>query len=91
MKCLYVRTAYRRLALSRQLTEGVLEAAHVAGYHSVLLDTLDDMEPAQALYAALGFVDIRPTSTTPWRAHITSKWCCEPFALNPLYGMTQML
>lgn len=65
MKRLYVRTAYRRLGLGRQLAELVLEAARVAGYHSVLLDTLDDMESARALYAELGFVDIPPYYHNP--------------------------
>lgn len=65
MKRLYVRAAYRRLGLGRQLAEAVLEAARVAGYHSVLLDTLDDMESARALYAELGFVDIPPYYHNP--------------------------
>lgn len=65
MKRLYVRPAYRRLGLGRQLVETVLDAARVAGYHSVLLDTLDDMESARALYAELGFVDIPPYYHNP--------------------------
>ena len=65
MKRLYVRQAYRRLGLGRQLVETVLDAARVAGYHSVLLDTLDDMESARALYRELGFVDIPPYYHNP--------------------------
>lgn len=65
MKRLYVRQAYRRSGLGRQLVEAVLDAARVAGYHSVLLDTLDDMESARALYGELGFVDIPPYYHNP--------------------------
>ena len=65
MKRLYVRKAFRRFGLGRQLAEAVLDAARMAGYHCVLLDTLNDMEAARALYAELGFVDIPPYYHNP--------------------------
>jgi putative acetyltransferase len=65
MKRLFVRKRFRRLGLGRQLAEAVLDAARVAGYHCVLLDTLDDMESARALYADLGFVAIPPYYHNP--------------------------
>ena len=65
MKRLYVRKAFRRFGLGRQLVEALLDAARVAGYHSVLLDTLDDMESARALYTDLGFEDIPPYYHNP--------------------------
>ena len=65
MKRLYVRKAFRRFGLGRQLAEAVLDAARVAGYHSVLLDTLDDMESARALYAELGFAEVAPYYHNP--------------------------
>ena len=65
MKRLYVRKAFRRFGLGRQLAEAVLDAARVAGYHSVLLDTLDDMESARALYTELGFEAIPPYYHNP--------------------------
>ena len=65
MKRLFVREPFRRLGLGRQLAEAVLDAARVAGYHCVLLDTLDDMESARALYTDLGFVAIPPYYHNP--------------------------
>ena len=65
MKRLYVRNAYRRLGLGRQLAEAVLDAARIAGYHHLLLDTLSDMESARALYEDLGFEEIPPYYHNP--------------------------
>jgi putative acetyltransferase len=65
MKRLYVRKAFRGFGLGRHLAEGVLDAAREAGYASVLLDTLDDMEAARALYEELGFQPIEPYYHNP--------------------------
>lgn len=65
MKRLYVRKAFRRFGLGRELAETMLDRARMAGYQCVLLDTLDDMESARALYAELGFVDIPPYYYNP--------------------------
>ncbi len=60
-----MRQAFRRSGLGRQLAESVLDAARMAGYHSVLLDTLDDMESARAFYTELGFAEIPPCYHNP--------------------------
>jgi putative acetyltransferase len=65
MKRLYVRPAFRGIGTGRILAESILEAARVAGYSCVLLDTLDDMEAARALYEELGFTDVPPFYYNP--------------------------
>ena len=40
-------------------------AGRAAGFDCILLDTLDDMEAARALYQELGFVDIPPYYYNP--------------------------
>lgn len=65
MKRLYVRKAFRRFGLGRQLAEAVLDAARIAGYRNALLDTLDDMESARALYTERGFAEIPPYYHNP--------------------------
>jgi putative acetyltransferase len=65
MKRLYVRSVSRGLGLGRQLADAILDAARIAGYDSVLLDTLDEMEIARAMYEDLGFEEIPPYYHNP--------------------------
>lgn len=65
MKRLYVRSGFRRSGVGRQLAEAILDCARLIGYDCVLLDTLDAMESARALYQDLGFGEIAPYYHNP--------------------------
>ena len=65
MKRLYVRRAFRRFGLGRLLAQQLMDWAARAGYSTLLLDTLDDMEAARGMYASLGFEEIPPYYFNP--------------------------
>lgn len=65
MKRLYVRRAFRRFGLGRVLAQALMDQATRAGYSTLLLDTLDDMEAARGLYESLGFVEVPPYYFNP--------------------------
>ena len=65
MKRLFVRKAFRGFGLGRLLVEEVLSRARLAGYSTVLLDTLTDMEAARALYQEAGFYEVAPYYHNP--------------------------
>ncbi|HEY6941667.1 GNAT family N-acetyltransferase [Dokdonella sp.] len=60
MKRLYVRDACRGFGLGARLVDAIVDAARVAGYTELRLDTLASMTSAQALYRRLGFIETPP-------------------------------
>lgn len=65
MKRLFVRPAFRGFGLGRLLVERVMSDGQLAGYTTMLLDTLSDMETARALYQEMGFVEVAPYYHNP--------------------------
>ena len=66
MKRLYAIPAQRGQGVGRVLAEGIIAEARRLGYQQMLLDTLEFMREAQALYRSLGFV---PTAAYFYRQH----------------------
>jgi len=65
MKRLYVRRAFRGFGLGRLMAQQLMDLAMRAGYSTLLLDTLDDMEAARGLYGSMGFEEIPPYYFNP--------------------------
>jgi carbonic anhydrase len=57
VKRLYVRPAYRGLALGEKLVESVIDRARSLGYAKLVLDSVPQTAFAQRLYERLGFVE----------------------------------
>ncbi len=55
MKRLYIRPHYRGQGIGRMLTEKIIDEAIKLGYLTMLLDTMNNLKEAMALYQSLGF------------------------------------
>lgn len=65
MKRLYVRPAARGMGAGKALVKAVIEHAEKLGYKQMLLDTVETMIEAQALYKQVGFKEVEPYRYNP--------------------------
>ncbi len=65
MKRLFVYDHYKGEGVGRILCEALIKEAKGLGYEKMLLDTLNRLEAATALYKSLGFKEIPPYRYNP--------------------------
>ena len=65
MKRLFVRPRWRGQGLGRVLAETVVDFAKSAGYEAMVLDTVEHLEAARAMYAKMGFEETAPYYENP--------------------------
>lgn len=65
MKRLYVRSDCRGHGLGRAMAEALIRDAGASGHAFMVLDSLESMGTAQALYRSLGFRDIEAYYANP--------------------------
>jgi len=70
MKRLYVRPNYRHKGIGEALAVKVIDEARQIGYQKMYLDTLASLTSAVALYARLGFSEIKPYYDNPLKGTI---------------------
>jgi putative acetyltransferase len=65
MKRLYVRPAYRKFGLGRELISRLIDVGRQKGYKKMQLDTLQRLAPAISLYEQFGFMHTKPYNFNP--------------------------
>jgi putative acetyltransferase len=66
LRRLWVRRPFRKRGVARLLVESLLEWARAAGYHTVRMEVLSVMRPAETLFRAMGFAPIPDDRRDPF-------------------------
>lgn len=85
MKRLFVRPQARRHGVARLLVAEIIAWAGRAGYETMVLDTLNWMHPAIALYESFGFERTAPYYDNPLPGAVYFRLRLDPFSggVNP--------
>jgi putative acetyltransferase len=70
MKRLYVRSVGRGTGVGRELAMEIIQRAKEAGYKKMVLDTLESLTAARALYRSLGFHEVAPYYENPLKGAV---------------------
>ena len=65
MKRLFVREGYRQHHAGSQLVEAAIKSARADGFEEIVLDTIEPLGSAIALYKKFGFVECAPYYDNP--------------------------
>lgn len=65
LKRMYVEPGARGLGLGERLAAAAIDEARRLGYRRLLLDTVDSMQPAIAIYRRLGFAEVEAYRHNP--------------------------
>jgi GNAT superfamily N-acetyltransferase len=71
---MYVRDAYRRRGIARQLFEAAINAARDLGFSSLLLESPMSWRGAHALYKEMGFQDVPMYAQSEVPEHLRQYW-----------------
>lgn len=83
MKRLFVRPAARSQGWARALVTEIIACAEAAGYREMVLDTLDWMHPAIALYESFGFERTAPYYDNPLPGAVYFRLRWTPASVTP--------
>lgn len=74
IKRMYVRPAFRKKGIGKELVKAVIKQARTNGYSRVRLDSARFMKGAHALYRSFGFAEIEPYAESEIPPDLHKHW-----------------